>query len=171
MVVIAIKPAALHWASGACWYWKICEMRFQNPGKNPAFSWFMIAVKTSKFSPRRVNKHHSAGPDMRALMCTDPTSLFDTLLRFSSPSFCALGPCTSMAYVAFCTLVTDPKTQKITRTSPLTNTTIRQHLVNRFFLLLFPWSLTYFTKQDSWTHFSIHQSGKRNYHNWAWHKT
>lgn len=67
-----------------------------NPGKNHALSWFMIAVKTSKFSPRRVNKHHSAGLAMRALMCKDPTGLFDTLLKFFSPSSCPLYPSTSM---------------------------------------------------------------------------
>lgn len=55
-----------------------------DPGKNHALSWFMIAVKTSEFSPRRVNKHHSAGWAICVLMCKDPTSLFDTLLGFSS---------------------------------------------------------------------------------------
>lgn len=61
----------------------------------------MIAVKSSKFSPRRVNKHHSAGSAMPVLMCKDPTGLFDTLLRFSSPSFCPLYPCTSMSLWPF----------------------------------------------------------------------
>ena len=95
-----------------------------NPGKNHALSWFMIAVKTSKFSPRRVNKHHSAGSAMRVLMCKDPTGLFDTLLRFSSPSSCPLYPCTSMPLWPFWTLGTDPRTLRITQRSLLTNTTI-----------------------------------------------
>lgn len=69
---------------------------FPNPGKNHALVWFMIAVKTSEFSPRRVNKHHRAGSAMCVLMCKDPTGLFDTLLRFSSPFYCPLHPCTSM---------------------------------------------------------------------------
>lgn len=103
----------------------------------------VIAVKTSKFSPRRVNKHHSAGSAMHVLMCKDPTILFDTLLRFSSPVSCPLYPCIGIAPVAFWTLATDPEAPKFTRRSLWTTTTIWQHLATTFFPpLRFPYGPT-----------------------------
>lgn len=91
---MVIKPAGLH---GPHILMELVKSKWDespNPGKNHAPAWFMIAVKTSKFSPRRVNKHHSAVSAMRVLMCKDPMGLFDTLLRFSSSLSCPFYPCT-----------------------------------------------------------------------------
>lgn len=103
-----------------------------NPGKNHALVWFMIAVKTSKFSPWRVNKHHSAVSAMCVLMCKDPMVLFDTLLRFSAPSTCPLYPCTCMPFWPFGLWALTPKPSRLHKGASMAIMTIWQHLATRF---------------------------------------